>query len=165
MFKEKQTNDLFYITLMLMMESLRTPFFLGGRSMTTWTRKGWQVVKKCLFLSTFRVKNVHVEVGGGQKEQNCVHVVIECPLIYVLSKLGAGTAGHSTSKQARLKWCHLSPSFINLGQLKQATGENLNFVFINSGELIVAAKRSNYSQPCHSVPCTVLQMCSKKLKS
>ena len=31
-------------------------------------------------MSTFRVKNVHVEVGSGQKKrQNCVHVVIECP--------------------------------------------------------------------------------------
>jgi hypothetical protein len=33
-------------------------------AMTTWTRRGGQ---KSLFLSTFRVKNVHVEVGGGQK--------------------------------------------------------------------------------------------------
>ena len=50
--------------------------------MTTWTRRGGRyVVQKSLFLSTFRVENVHVEVGGGVKKgQNCVHVVIECPL-------------------------------------------------------------------------------------
>ena len=35
--------------------------------MTTWTRRGGRWSKKYLFLSTFRVKNVHVEVGGGQK--------------------------------------------------------------------------------------------------
>ena len=39
----------------------------GGHSMTTWTRRGGRWSKKSLFLSTFRVKNVHVEVGGGQK--------------------------------------------------------------------------------------------------
>ena len=39
----------------------------GGHSMTTWTRRGDRWSKKYLFLSTFRVKNVHVEVGGGQK--------------------------------------------------------------------------------------------------
>ena len=32
----------------------------SGHSMTTWTRR-------TLFWSTFRVKNVHVEVGGGQE--------------------------------------------------------------------------------------------------
>ena len=30
-----------------------------------------------------RHKNVHVEVGGGQKEQNCAYTVIECPLIFL----------------------------------------------------------------------------------
>ena len=40
---------------------------IGGHSMTTWTRRGGRWSKKSLFLSTFRVKNVHVEVGGGQK--------------------------------------------------------------------------------------------------
>ena len=40
-------------------------------------KKRWS--KKSLFLSTFRLKNVYVEVGGGQKGQNCVHVVIEWP--------------------------------------------------------------------------------------
>ena len=30
-------------------------------------KKMWLVVQKVSFLSTFRVKNVHVEVGGGQK--------------------------------------------------------------------------------------------------
>ena len=29
---------------------------------------------KCLFLSTFRVKNLHVEIGGGQKRATlCPH--------------------------------------------------------------------------------------------
>ena len=58
-----------------------------GRSMTTWTRRGGRWSKKCLFLSTFRVKNVHVEIGGGQKGQNCVHVVIECPLDEWIAKI------------------------------------------------------------------------------
>ena len=40
---------------------------LGGHSMTTWTRRGGRWSKKCIFLSMFRVKNVQVEVGGGQK--------------------------------------------------------------------------------------------------
>ena len=31
-------------------------------------QKRWWVVQKSLFLSTFGVKNVHVEVGGGQKK-------------------------------------------------------------------------------------------------
>ena len=35
--------------------------------------------KKSLFLSMIRVKNVYIEVSGGQKGQNCVYVVIECP--------------------------------------------------------------------------------------
>ena len=38
-----------------------------SNSMTMWTRRGGRWSKKSLFLSTFRVKNVHVEVGGGQK--------------------------------------------------------------------------------------------------
>ena len=41
---------------------------LWGHSMTTWTRRGARWSKKYLFLSTFRVKNVQVEVGGGQKK-------------------------------------------------------------------------------------------------
>ena len=44
--------------------------------------KRWQVVKKCLFWSTLRFKNVHIEVSTQvvvKKGQNCVHVVIECP--------------------------------------------------------------------------------------
>ena len=37
-------------------------------------KKRWWVVKKCLFLSTFMVKNVHVEVGGGHKRAKlCPH--------------------------------------------------------------------------------------------
>ena len=40
---------------------------IRGHSMTTWTRRGGSWSKKSLFLSTFKVKNVHVEVGGGQK--------------------------------------------------------------------------------------------------
>ena len=40
---------------------------LGGHSMTTWTRRGGRWSKNSLFLSTIRVKTVHVEVGGGQK--------------------------------------------------------------------------------------------------
>ena len=32
------------------------------------------------FLSTFRVENVHVEVGGGQKRTKLCPRVIECPL-------------------------------------------------------------------------------------
>ena len=36
--------------------------------MTTWTKSGrWS--KKSRFLSAFRVKNVHVEVGGDQKRE------------------------------------------------------------------------------------------------
>ena len=35
--------------------------------MTTWTKSGGKWSKKSLFLSRFRVKNVHIEVGGGQK--------------------------------------------------------------------------------------------------
>ena len=42
-------------------------FLVRGHSMTTWTRRGGRWSKKSLFLSTFRVKNVRVEVSGGQK--------------------------------------------------------------------------------------------------
>ena len=35
-------------------------------------------VKKCLFLSTLRVWKLSTQ-GGGQKWQNSVHVVVECP--------------------------------------------------------------------------------------
>ena len=35
--------------------------------MTTRTRRGGRWFKKCQFLSTLKIKNVHVEVGGGQK--------------------------------------------------------------------------------------------------
>ena len=38
-----------------------------GHSRTAWTRKGGRWSKRSLFLSTFRVKNIHLEVGGGQK--------------------------------------------------------------------------------------------------
>ena len=41
-------------------------------------QKGVVGGQKNLFLSTVRVKNVHIEVGCGQKGQNCVHVVIKC---------------------------------------------------------------------------------------
>ena len=40
---------------------------IWGHTMPMWTRRGGRWSKKSLFLSTFRVKNVHVEVGGGQK--------------------------------------------------------------------------------------------------
>ena len=30
--------------------------------------------KNAYFLSMFKVKNVHIEVGGGQKGQDCVHI-------------------------------------------------------------------------------------------
>ena len=47
--------------------------------MTMWTRKSGRGYKKCLILSTFRVKNVNVEVGGGQKRAKLCprNVVIE----------------------------------------------------------------------------------------
>ena len=48
--------------------------------MITWTRRGGRWSKKSLFLSMFRVKNIHLEVDGGLKGQNCVHIVIACPL-------------------------------------------------------------------------------------
>ena len=51
-----------------------------GRSITTWTRRGGQVVQKCIFLSTFKIKSFHMEVGVGmqlvKKGKNCVN---ECP--------------------------------------------------------------------------------------
>ena len=46
--------------------------------MITWKRRGGGWFKKSLFLSTFRVKNVHIEVGGGQKRAKLCRV-IECP--------------------------------------------------------------------------------------
>ena len=42
-------------------------FYVRGHSMTMCTRRGDRWSIKCLFLSTFRVEIVHVEVGGGQK--------------------------------------------------------------------------------------------------
>ena len=42
-------------------------YIIWGHSMTTWTRIGGRWSKKILFLSTFRVKNDHVDIGGGQK--------------------------------------------------------------------------------------------------
>ena len=43
--------------------------------MTTWTRKVVVGGPKMPIFSTFRAGlDVHVEVGGGQKVQNCVHV-------------------------------------------------------------------------------------------
>ena len=51
--------------------------------MTTWTRRGGyiEVVHKCHFLSTFRVKIIYLEVGTKvvKKGQICVHVVTEWP--------------------------------------------------------------------------------------
>ena len=38
-----------------------------GHLITTWTKRGARWSQKSLFLYTFRAKNVHVEVGGGQK--------------------------------------------------------------------------------------------------
>ena len=35
----------------------------------TWTRRGGRWSKKSLFLSTFRVENVHVEIGGVVKKK------------------------------------------------------------------------------------------------
>ena len=56
--------------------------WLWGHSITiTWTRWGGEGVKKCLFLSTLRVKKLSTQGRGGVKQwQNSVHVVVECPL-------------------------------------------------------------------------------------
>ena len=51
--------------------------------MTTWTRRGYGWPKKSLFLSKFSGKNVHVV----KKDQNCVHVVIECPPVGVVAAI------------------------------------------------------------------------------
>ena len=51
-----------------------------GRSKTTWTRWGGELVKKCLVLSLFRVKIVHVEEGEVKNGPKNVLVVIEWPL-------------------------------------------------------------------------------------
>ena len=49
---------------------------IGESSMTTWRR--WVGGPKCSFLSTFRVKNVHVDVGRWSiKGKNAVHVVMD----------------------------------------------------------------------------------------
>ena len=49
--------------------------------MTTRTRRGGRWSKKYLFLSMFRVKNVHVEVGDGQKSAKLCsfsHSILPC---------------------------------------------------------------------------------------
>ena len=51
-----------------------------GRSKNTWTRWGGELVKKCLVLSLFRVKIVHVEEGEVKNGPKNVLVVIEWPL-------------------------------------------------------------------------------------
>ena len=51
-----------------------------GRSKNTWTRWGGELVKKCLVLSLFRVKIVHVEEGEVKNGPKIVLVVIEWPL-------------------------------------------------------------------------------------
>ena len=45
--------------------------------MTKCTRRGGMWFKKCQFLSTFKVKYVHVEVGGGQKRAKWVLGLLE----------------------------------------------------------------------------------------
>jgi hypothetical protein len=46
-------------------------------------KKRLWVVQKSLFLSKFSGKNVHVV----KKDQNCVHVVIECPPVGVVAAI------------------------------------------------------------------------------
>ena len=70
------------------------PFFLSFSSLANPFSKGpfnnyvdkmrGRGGQKCLFLSTFRVlKSVHARegVGGLEKWQNSVHVVVECPIM------------------------------------------------------------------------------------
>ena len=57
---------------------------LRGHSITTWT----MVVQKYPLLSMFRLKTVYGKVGG-LKDQNHVHVVVECPLCCSLTVLGS----------------------------------------------------------------------------
>ena len=59
--------------------------FHGGHSITTWTRKGGRWSKKYLFLSTFKVKNVHVGVGGGQKRAKCPHA--QCKFVFLTARM------------------------------------------------------------------------------
>ena len=42
-------------------------YIIWGHSMTIWTRRVGRWSKQSLFLSTFRVKNIHIDVGSGQK--------------------------------------------------------------------------------------------------
>ena len=35
--------------------------------MVSWSKIGGRWSKNCQFLSTFKIKNVHVKIGGGQK--------------------------------------------------------------------------------------------------
>ena len=61
---------------------------LRGHSITTRTKCGRLVVQKYPFVSMFRLKTVYFKVGG-LKQQNRVHVVVECPLSCSLTALGS----------------------------------------------------------------------------
>ena len=56
-------------------------FELRGRSQTTFTKQGMEVVLKCpLFVKRSYHKKCHLRGVGGQKSQNLVNVVYERPL-------------------------------------------------------------------------------------
>ena len=65
------------------------PVLFQGRSQTTFTRGGGQVVQKCLvFVNVHKVENLN---AGGQvvkKGQKLVNVVCECPLMPISIDFG-----------------------------------------------------------------------------
>ena len=60
----KQLCIKFSIYTIIFKEETFANIFIKGRSMTTYLdKKRWVGGQKCLFLSTIRVKNVHLDVG------------------------------------------------------------------------------------------------------
>ena len=88
-----------------------------GHSITTWTRWGGGGLKISVFVHTLGVKTVHAERGErGQKWQNSVHVVVECPLsskFHLISDVSSQTA-------ATKKYCENNQIFPSCRSLSES---------------------------------------------
>ena len=58
------------------LENNKSPVRLGGRSMTTWTKKGRWWVQKCRFLLKLMVRIVPVGVGRSSKKGKIVPTLL-----------------------------------------------------------------------------------------
>ena len=103
--KHVQFGDIFFFSVFF--RNVTFLFWIGGNSITTWTRWGGKGrgSKKSVFVHAQSIKTVHAE-GGGQKWQNSVHVVVECPLM-IFEKLKNVPSSESSVAPIHVRKCSI----------------------------------------------------------